>query len=81
MDSLRPDHLGCYGYSRAQTPHIDALAGEGILFADCIAQAPYTHISVPSMITGKYPAHLLFSLPGGISLLLNCRHNVGALRQ
>jgi len=56
MDSLRPDHLGCYGYPEAQTTRIDELAGEGFLFADCIAQAPYTHISVPSMITGKYPA-------------------------
>jgi arylsulfatase A-like enzyme len=56
MDSLRADHLGCAGYERARTPNIDALAGEGTLFAQAIAQASYTHISVPSMITGKVPA-------------------------
>ena len=58
MDSLRSDHLGCYGYDRAHTPHIDALAGEGARFRQCVSQASYTRISVPSMITGKYPFFL-----------------------
>lgn len=55
MDSLRPDHLGCYDYARANTPNIDALAQDGVIFMEAIAQATFTHISVPSMITGKYP--------------------------
>jgi arylsulfatase A-like enzyme len=58
MDSLRADHLGCYGYARAHTPHIDGLAGEGVRFQQCVSQASYTRISVPSMITGKYPFFL-----------------------
>jgi len=58
MDSLRADHLGCYGYQRAHTPHIDALAREGVRFQQCVSQASYTRISVPSMITGKYPFFL-----------------------
>jgi arylsulfatase A-like enzyme len=56
MDSMRADHLGCAGYERAITPHIDDLARQGALFAQCISQSNYTNISVPSMITGKYPA-------------------------
>jgi arylsulfatase A-like enzyme len=55
VDSLRPDHLGCYGYHRARSRAMDGLAEEGFRFQTCIAQAPYTHLSVPSMITGKYP--------------------------
>ena len=35
IDSLRPDHLGCYGYHRRTSPHIDRIAGEGVLFRQC----------------------------------------------
>ena len=32
IDSLRPDHLGCYGYGRVTSPNIDRLAREGVVF-------------------------------------------------
>ncbi|MFM8715218.1 MAG: sulfatase, partial [Spartobacteria bacterium] len=35
IDSLRPDHLGCYGYGRNTSPAIDRLASEGIVFEKC----------------------------------------------
>lgn len=37
IDSLRPDHLGCYGYHRDTSPHIDRIASEGIRFNQCYA--------------------------------------------
>jgi arylsulfatase A-like enzyme len=35
IDSLRPDHLGCYGYHRNTSPSIDAVARDGVLFSNC----------------------------------------------
>jgi hypothetical protein len=55
MDSFRADHLGCIDPRGARTPVLDELAEEGALFTQCVAQAPFTHISVPSMITATYP--------------------------
>ena len=37
IDSLRPDHLGCYGYHRNTSPNIDNLAAEGVRFTNCYA--------------------------------------------
>jgi hypothetical protein len=54
IDSCRYDHLGCYGYSRAHTPNIDALASEGAIFTQAISQASATRFSIPSMVTGRY---------------------------
>lgn len=55
VDTLRADHLGCYGYARATSPHIDALAGTGVLFESCIAQAPHTKPSTASILTSLQP--------------------------
>ena len=37
IDTLRPDHLGCYGYHRATSPNIDALAADAIRFDNVYA--------------------------------------------
>jgi arylsulfatase A-like enzyme len=55
LDTLRADHLGCYGNKRIETPRIDALASEGILFEQHIAVAPTTLPSHTSLMTGLYP--------------------------
>jgi arylsulfatase A-like enzyme len=41
VSSLRPDHLGCYGYSRKTSPHIDRLAREGALFENAISNTSW----------------------------------------
>ena len=69
VDTLRGDHLGCYGYDRLVSPNIDTLAGDSILFENAVAQAPYTWASVASLMTGLgVPTHritrLKDSLPG-----------------
>lgn len=55
IDTLRADHVGCYGYSLATTPTIDRLATEGTRFAQATATAPWTLPSFASMFTGLYP--------------------------
>ncbi len=55
IDALRADHLGCYGYERDTSPHIDALAAEGLRFEKAYAQSPWTKPSIPSLFTSLYP--------------------------
>lgn len=57
IDTLRADHLECYGYDRVKTPNINRWASEGILFKDNIVQAPLTFPSHSSIFTGTYPLH------------------------
>lgn len=55
VDSLRPDHLGCYGYKRDTSPHIDNLAKEGVIFTQAISQGSSTMPSLPSIMISLYP--------------------------
>jgi len=56
VDTLRPDYLSCYGSSKVNTEHIDALAKGGVVFEAAISQAPWTRPSVASLLTGRYPS-------------------------
>jgi arylsulfatase A-like enzyme/Tfp pilus assembly protein PilF len=55
IDTLRPDHLRCYGYEQIQTPNIDSLANDGIRFAQAFTPIPITLPSHAVMLTGTYP--------------------------
>src|SRR5205823_3001503 len=57
IDTVRADHLGCYGSKAAHTPTIDALAADGILFERAIVQVPLTLPSHAAILTGTYPFH------------------------
>jgi arylsulfatase A-like enzyme/Flp pilus assembly protein TadD len=58
LDTTRADRLGCYGYARAATPALDALARRGTLFERALAQVPMTLPSHASLLTGRYPREL-----------------------
>ena len=58
VDTLRADHLGCYGYSRNTSPNIDALSRHSLVFKNAVSQAPWTTASVASMFTSLYPFEL-----------------------
>ena len=60
IDTLRADHVGCYGYRRNTTPSIDKLSSHSILFKNAISAAPWTGPSIGSLFTSQYPAALGF---------------------
>ena len=53
IDTLRADHLGVYGYRRATSPHIDAMAGRGTVFERAFTFWPKTRGSFVMMMTGR----------------------------
>ena len=55
IDTLRVDHLGCYGYFRNTTPNIDKLAKESVVFDHCLAPMAQTLPAHMSIFTGVYP--------------------------
>lgn len=56
LDTQRADRLGCYGYAKGTTPHLDHFAQQGAQFAMGIAPAQWTIPSHASMFTGLYPS-------------------------
>ncbi len=56
VDTLRADHLGCYGAKRETSPAIDALAAGSIRYERAYTVAPWTMPSVATILTGLYPA-------------------------
>lgn len=56
IDTLRSDHVGCYGYQRIHTPAIDELANQGIRFAQAFTPSPITNTSHTSILTGLLPS-------------------------
>lgn len=55
IDTLRADHLSCYGYKLPVTPNLDRLASEGALFKNAYSTAVWTPPAHASMLTGLYP--------------------------
>lgn len=55
IDTLRPDHLGCYGYANIQTPNIDALARASARFTHTYTPVPVTLPAHSAIFTGSFP--------------------------
>jgi arylsulfatase A-like enzyme/Flp pilus assembly protein TadD len=83
VDTLRADHVGCYGYGAAATPGMDALAARGTRFATAIAHVPLTTPSHASILTGLTPLrHGVrdnggFALPAGTPTLARLLKDAG----
>jgi choline-sulfatase len=73
IDTLRPDHLHCYGYANIETPVLDSLAKRGVLFENAVAQTPLTPPSHASIFTGQYPTVHRVRNTGGFILQSSAR--------
>ncbi|HYU43714.1 MAG TPA: sulfatase [Vicinamibacteria bacterium] len=71
IDTLRPDHLGLYGYRRATSPHIDALGQHGTVFDRAFTFWPKTRGSFVMMMTGRRPSQNGYSKTHPILLDFN----------
>ena len=74
IDTLRADHLSCYGYAEPISPNIDRLAAEGVRFSHHFAQASWTRPCVACQLTSMYPsshraAHKADRLPDAVTTL------------
>jgi arylsulfatase A-like enzyme len=56
VDTLRADHLSCYGYADNRTPAIDALAADGVRFVNAFSEASWTRPSMATILSGLYPS-------------------------
>ncbi len=57
IDTLRPDHLGVYGYPKPTSPEIDRFRRDAVLFRDAVSNAPSTLPSHASILTSLIPVH------------------------
>ena len=67
VDTLRADHLGCYGYPLNTSPNIDAFARDGIRFSNCYSLTPLTAPSFSTMLT-SLPPHEHGAKRNGLSI-------------
>jgi len=68
LDTVRLDHLGCYGYGRPTSPRIDELASSATLYTRSLASSSWTIPTHASLFTGRFPfehgAHAYMTRPG-----------------
>jgi arylsulfatase A-like enzyme len=83
LDTARADHLGMYGYARATSPNLDAMAREATVFEHGWAHAPSTRYSMPAILTGRLPldVHYDTSVSGWPGLLPRATTIAEALAQ
>ena len=82
VDTLRADHLGCYGYFRDTSPTIDRIAREGVLFEESYASGIPTGPGFTSIITGLNPInHKYYITPFAVANAYQLDDNIPTLAE
>jgi len=65
VDTLRPDHLGVYGYRRKTSPNVDAFAKDGVVFTNAYTPSSWTKPACASLLAaeGRSPRSMLRPAP------------------
>jgi arylsulfatase A-like enzyme/tetratricopeptide (TPR) repeat protein len=82
LDTVRADRMGFLGSKRGLTPHLDALASQGVVFEHAYSQAPITPVSHATILTGTFPQYHGIRnfgdrLPPGVPFLPDILHTQG----
>jgi arylsulfatase A-like enzyme len=82
LDTVRADHLGCYGYPKGLTPNLDRFARDAVVFTGCRSQAPWTLPSHMALFTSMLPTDngvdgLNKVLPGDVPTLAQLLREAG----
>ena len=77
IDTLRADRLGAYGNERGLSPVMDQIAKEGTVFRAASAQAPWTLLSMGSMLTSQYPTEHFEQPSSDRTTIAEAFHEVG----
>ena len=77
IDTLRADHLSCYGYWRDTSPNIDSLAEKGVRFTRAISQSSWTAPSMVTLMTGRRVSGPRLQLPGDTPVLAELFKDAG----
>lgn len=65
-DTMRADYAGVYGNDKGLTPHLDALAADGLVYDNAFAQSSWTRPSVATILTGRYASSHTAMLKGSV---------------
>jgi arylsulfatase len=81
VDTLRADHLHCYGQSLPTSPNIDAFAARSVVFERAIAASGYTGPAHSAILTSRYPRRQSMGLSNGMLTLGGVETLADAFRQ
>lgn len=81
LDTLRPDHLGIYGYERNTSPNIDTFAGNSILFLNATAQSNWTLTSHMSIFSSLYPFETGYNKNSNIHQTVRFAENIKLIQE
>ncbi len=81
LDTLRADHLGCYGYGQETSQHIDKFSSENAIFLNCASNSSWTLPSHMSLFTSRFPYETGFNRSRGHSATTRLASNIKTLAE